>query len=70
MISKPDSVYYSERLAIERTAAASADNEAARAAHQALADQYALRLADSGTLAEAGPEPTFLVIVPMPPGRA
>jgi hypothetical protein len=70
MIRKPDSVYYSERLSAERSAAARAGSEAARAAHQALADHYALRLADGGTLAEAGPEPTFLVIVPMPPGRA
>jgi hypothetical protein len=42
---KPDSVYYSERIAAELKAIETASNAVARAAHQELADHYAKLLA-------------------------
>jgi hypothetical protein len=41
---KPDSEYFAERLSAERDAAARAKSEAARAAHEKLADHYESRL--------------------------
>lgn len=43
-MKKPDSEYYTERLAAEREAAARAKNKAARAAHETLAGHYESRL--------------------------
>jgi hypothetical protein len=45
MTSKPDSVYYAERLAAELEAFESATNEVAKSAHQQLAKHYAQMLA-------------------------
>ena len=45
MTKKPNRVYYLERLSAEREALLNATCEAARKAHQALADEYAQRLA-------------------------
>lgn len=45
MTSKPDSVYYAERLAAELKAFETATNEVARSAHQELAQHYAQMLA-------------------------
>ena len=45
MTSKPDSVYYAERLAAELKAFEAATNEVARSAHKQLADHYAQMLA-------------------------
>lgn len=47
MTSKPDSVYYAERLAAELKALETATNQVARTAHQELAERYAQLLADS-----------------------
>lgn len=51
MTSKPDSVYYAERLAAELKALETATNEVAKSAHQELAEHYAQMLAafDSAT---------------------
>ena len=53
MTRKPDREYYAARLNAEREAAARAATEAARAAHQTLAEEYAARL-DGGGTASAG----------------
>ena len=49
MMSKPDSVYYAERLAAELKAFETATNEVARSAHQELAEYYAQMLAAAET---------------------
>jgi len=55
MTRKPDREYYAARLNAEREAAARAATEAARAAHQTLAEEYAARL-DGGRLVAWGIE--------------
>jgi hypothetical protein len=56
MIRKPDSLYYSERLRAEREACGKATCEAARAAHAAMADEYAHKLEEAGELVIRQPE--------------
>jgi hypothetical protein len=51
MTSKPDSLYYAERLAAELAALEAATSDAARRAHQALAEHYQQLLAASDTAA-------------------
>jgi hypothetical protein len=50
-MTKPDSLYYAERLAAELEALEAATNDVARSAHQELADHYAERLAASDVAA-------------------
>jgi hypothetical protein len=45
MTSKPDSLYFAERLAAELKALETATNDAARRAHEALVDHYRQQLA-------------------------
>lgn len=65
MTGKSDAEYYANRLRSEREAAADARCEAARAAHQALADHYALRLGeyrDQEPALDARPRPFLLAM--------
>jgi hypothetical protein len=52
MIRLSDADYYAARLSAELDAVARATHEAARAAHQALADGYRQRLADNRITSE------------------
>ena len=52
-MQEKDADYYATRLRYERAAAATATSEEARAAHQALADEYAGLLAANGHSGEA-----------------
>lgn len=56
MTSKPDSLYFLERLAAELKALETATSDAARRAHQALADHYQQQLAACDTVARGQPE--------------
>jgi hypothetical protein len=47
MIRQSDTDYYAARLRVELEAMARATSEVARAAHQALAENYRQRLADN-----------------------
>lgn len=56
MTSKPDSVYFAERLAAELRALETATNDAARRAHKALVDHYQEQLAACGAAARGSSE--------------
>ena len=56
MTSKPDSVYYAERLEAELKAVDSATNDAVRRAHQELADHYRQQLAACAAVARGRSE--------------